>query len=331
MTLAAPKALWLLLLLATAFGLRWLAGRRRSPAVRVPLFGAARLERGAWAHLAWLPDAVRFSALAIIAVALARPQLPEAPALSEELGIDIVLALDTSCSMLAADFQPADRMNVAKKSISEFIEKRRPSDRIGLVLFAGEAVTWVPPTTDHRYVTDLLDDARVGALPRGTSIGDAIAVSLNRLRKSDAASRVVVLITDGDNNAGTISPSEATDLAANLGVQVHTILIGEGGLVPFPAGKDIFGRTIYKRRRIPTNPRLLKQIADSTHGGSYTATSQSELDLRLNAVLNELDETARATALPASATELFMPLLFAALVLMALERVLRSLKLTRFP
>ncbi|MCB9654858.1 MAG: VWA domain-containing protein [Deltaproteobacteria bacterium] len=332
-TFASPHALWGLIPVAIlAARALWRRRQSRDPVFGFSSLGAlASLPRTVWARVHWLPDALRLSALTLMVVAIARPQIPSPPVPGETEGIDIVLALDTSGSMQAADFQPNDRMFVAKKAIQEFI-RTRTSDRVGLVVFAGEAASWSPLTLDYALVAQLLDEVNVGMLPDGTAIGSAIATSLNRLRRSDAKSRVIVLLTDGDNNSGAISPVKAAEMAKDLGIQVYTILIGRGGPVPFPTGKDIFGRVLMQTRRVPVNPELLKTIAQTTGGESYEASDAKELDARLSDVLDELERTRHqdiAQARPAA--ELFPYLLVGTLLLLALEGILRMTRLSRFP
>ncbi|MCK6552775.1 VWA domain-containing protein, partial [Myxococcota bacterium] len=318
--------------LGVALNLVWRRRAQREPGL---VFSSTRLVDGLprtfWARAWWLPDALRVLALVCFVVALARPQkVGEAEAEDAE-GIDIVLTLDTSCSMRAADFQPNDRMFVAKKSISEFI-KQRTNDRIGLVVFAGEAASWVPLTLDYTLLAQLLDEVDTNMLPDGTAIGSAIGTALNRLRESDAASRVIVLLTDGDNNRGSISPKQAAALAKELGVKIYTILIGRGGAVPVPAGKDLFGRVVYEERVIPTNPALLEELASTTGGAAYKATDKAELDRQLGNVLDSLDKTRlEAQAFSAPKDELFPWLVGLGLVLLALELALGSTRLWRYP
>ena len=315
--------------------LGYLIWRRRSGREPAMLFSSsslvAELPRTIWVRIVWLPDALRLLALSMIVLALARPQILGPPTTDDTEGIDIVLAIDTSCSMQAADFQPHDRMFVAKKSIAEFIGKRS-NDRIGLVVFAGEAATWAPLTLDYSLLAELLEELEIGILPDGTAIGSAIGTALNRLRKSDATSRVVVLLTDGDNNAGEISPRKAADLAKELGVRVYTILIGRGGPVPFPAGQDLFGRMVYRERVVPTNPALLEEIAAISGGEAYTAKDGEELDARLTEVLDKLDKARlENTVFTTPKDELFPWFVGIGLVLLALELVVRSTRLRRFP
>lgn len=310
----------------------WLRVAHKEPGLH---FSSAKLIGGLpqtiWVNLAWLPDVLRGLALIAFAIALARPQVLGAAENEDTEGIDIVLAFDTSASMKAADFQPNDRMFVAKKSIADLI-KQRTNDRIGLVVFSGEAATWVPLTNDYSLLTQLLEEVETGMLPDGTAIGSAIATSVNRLRESEAKSRVVVLLTDGDSNAGSITPKKAAEMAKELGIKVFTILIGRGGSVPYPAGKDLFGRSIYREQVIPTNPALMKEIASITGAQSYQATDKDELDKNLSSVLDELDKTKLEAAGPvAPRHELFPYFVFVGLLLIALEIILGTTRLWRYP
>ncbi len=333
LTLATPWALLLLLGVGALIVERILAHRAsREAAFR---FSSSALLDGLPVSFPqrffWLPEALRALALCLFVVAVARPELVGVPRHEEEEGIDIVLAIDTSCSMMAADFQPQDRMYVAKKSIQEFVLKRK-TDRIALVIFAGEAATWVPLTLDYSLVAEMLQDVSTGMVTDGTAIGNAIGTALNRLKDSDARSKVVVLLTDGDNNAGEISPLAAAGLAKDLGVRIYTILIGTGGAVPFPAGKDLFGRPVFRKQVIPTNPELLEQIAKTSGAEAFTATDKSELDARLGEVLDRLDKTKieSNTELRPYA-ELFPWFVLAGLVCMGLEGLLRATRFRRYP
>jgi Ca-activated chloride channel family protein len=205
-------------------------------------------------------------------------------------GIDIVVAFDLSSSMLAADFRPKDRISVAKDVLKRFIESRQ-NDRIGLVVFAAEAYTQCPLTLDYAVLEELLERVKTGVIQDGTAIGNALATAVNRLRESDAKSRVVILITDGDNNAGNISPLQAAQIAKDLGIKVFTILIGKGGMVPYPSGTDIFGRTTYQQVEIDVNPELLQQIAQTTGGAYYASTDRATLEAGLQAVLDKLEKS----------------------------------------
>ena len=285
---------WALLGLAAAPVAAWLLLRRRErlPRLVLPSVAAARgLRPSGWARLWWLPGALGIAALVLTSLGLAGPRLRAAQRqdLSVE-GIDIVVAFDLSTSMLAADFRPKDRITVAKEVLKNFIASRQ-NDRIGLVVFAGEAYTQCPLTLDYRVLEDLLDQVRTGVIVDGTAIGNALATAVNRLRESTAKSRVVILITDGDNNAGNISPLQAAGIAKELGIKVYTILIGKGGRVPYPTGTDLFGRTTYEPVEIDVNPELLQQIAKTTNGSYYPATDKESLESGLRQVLDNLEKS----------------------------------------
>lgn len=333
LTLETPA--FLLGLAPVALVAAYLVWRRRLRLDPALTFSSTRLVRGlprtVWVRLAWLPDALRVLALAAIVVGLARPQSRGTAETDETRGIDIVLALDTSGSMRAADFQPRDRMAVAKQAIADFVQARL-TDRIGLVVFAGEAASWIPLTLDYPLLLELLDEVEVGMLPDGTAIGSAIGTAVNRLRESTAASKVVVLLTDGDNNAGSLSPRKAAELAKEMGVTVYTILIGRGGEVPFPAGKDMFGRPVFQKVVVPTDPELLEDIAGATGGEAYVAGDREELDQRLSAVLDDLDKSRLAsTFAEPPKDELFPFAVAAALACLALELLLGLTRMRRFP
>ncbi|HUK64219.1 MAG TPA: VWA domain-containing protein, partial [Dongiaceae bacterium] len=212
--------------------------------------------------------------------ALARPQHGTLREETTTRGVDIVVALDVSGSMAAEDFQPRNRITVAKEVVAEFV-KRRVTDRVGLVVFAGQSLTKSPPTTDAAVLLRQLDDVHLDMLPDGTAIGSGLATSLTRLRRSQAKSKVIVLVTDGSNNAGEIDPLTATDLAHAMGVRVYTILVGRGGQVPMPVQvRDPFSGQITTRTvmtEVDIDQGLLQRIADRTGGEFFRATDTASL------------------------------------------------------
>ena len=264
--------------------------------------------------------------LALLIIAAARPQTSIATSADTAEGIDIVFALDVSGSMEAADFKPNNRLFVAKEVLSEFINQRK-TDRLGLVVFAGEAYTQVPLTLDYSVIVNLLGDVRTGVIADGTAIGDALGTSVNRLRDQPTKSRIIILLTDGDNNAGALPPLEAAQIAADLGIRVYTILIGKDGPVPFPQGKDLFGNVVYTQVKIPINPELMKEIAERTKATSFRAEDRESLQRGLRAALEHLDKTQFEETGSQAKEELFARFLYAGLALVVLERILR---LTRF-
>ncbi|MHB8872619.1 MAG: vWA domain-containing protein [Myxococcaceae bacterium] len=320
-----PWVLWVLLLCPLAAW--WAFVERRSRAVL--RFSAAHVflktGRGFRPYLLWVPPSMRVAALGLAVLALARPQEQDAKVrdLSVE-GIDIVLCLDLSTSMEAGDFRPQNRLNVAKEVLSEFISQR-VNDRLGLVVFAGAAYTQAPLTLDYGVLKEVVKQLRTRVLEDGTAIGDALSVALNRLRDSDAKSRVVVIITDGDNNAGRISPLDAATMAKALKIPVYTILVGKGGRVPFPQGQDLFGNTAWREMEIPINPELLQQVAKNTGGEFYRATDRESLKDGLQKVLDSLERSKLMEGgAMANYQEEFHPYLLWAFLLFAAELVLRN-------
>ena len=314
-----------LLVLIPAF-IAWAFVERRKRAV-LRFSAASQLfaqGRGVRPYVLWVLPVLRVLAFTCAVVALARPQERDSRTrdLSVE-GIDIMIALDLSTSMEAADFKPQNRLHVAKEVLTEFLASRS-NDRIGLVVFSGAAYTQAPLTLDYGVVKEVISQLRTRVLEDGTAIGDAVATALNRLRDSDAKSRVVVLITDGDNNAGKLSPVDAASMAKAIGIPVYSILVGRGGKVPFPAGQDLFGNTTWRDVEIPINPELLQSMATQTGGEFYRATDRESLKAGLQKVLDSL-ERSKIVEGGASATyhELFHDWLFWAFVLLSLELLLK--------
>jgi Ca-activated chloride channel family protein len=257
----------------------WLR-EREGGAVMFP--GAARL-RGMKTGLRVLfrHAPIVLAAIGILAasVALARPQHGSVREQNTTSGIDIIVALDVSGSMAAEDFQPRNRLEVAKEVVAEFV-KRRVNDRVGLVV-AGRSLTKSPPTTDAAVLLRQLDDVRLDMLPDGTAIGSGLATSLTRLRRSQAKSKIIVLVTDGANNAGEIDPATATDLARAMEVRGYTIGVGRGGMVPMPTQfQDPFSGHIMRRTvmtEVQIDEGLLKSVADRTRGEFFRATDPAAL------------------------------------------------------
>lgn len=263
-----------------------------------------------------------FSGLFLLILAAARPQTAVATSADLAEGIDIIVALDVSGSMEAADFKPNNRLFVAKEVLTEFINQRK-TDRLGLVVFSGEAYTQVPLTLDYSVIVNLLADVKTGVIADGTAIGDALGTSINRLRDQTTKSRIVILLTDGDNNAGSLPPLEAAQIAADLGVRVYTILIGKDGPVPFPQGRDLFGNVVYTQVKIPINPELLKEIAERTKAATFRAEDRDSLLRGLKASLEHLDKSQFEESGSQAKEELFGRFLYAGIVLVAIERLLR--------
>jgi len=251
---------------------------------------AARLPRGAGPVFRLLSLVLMTKAAALVAVALSGPFVRGEPDPASTEGIDIVISLDISGSMKAADFRPKDRLFVAKDVISNQVLSR-PRDRVGLVIFAGEAFTQAPLTHDRALLHTVLDGVRTGVITDGTAIGDGLALALSRLETSKAKTKTVILLTDGDNNSGTLAPETAMQLAKDTGIKVYTILVGKGGRVPFPDGVDVFGAPRYVTVDMPVNPALLKTIAKETGGAFFQAGDKRSLETSFQSILESLDKS----------------------------------------
>jgi Ca-activated chloride channel family protein len=291
------------------------ARERQGGAVVFPGAGRLRGVPAGWrARLRHLPITLAAIAVSLGAVALARPQKGSTRENVTTQGVDIVVALDISGSMEAEDFQPRNRLAVAKEVVSDFI-KRRTSDRIGLVIFAAKSLTKAPPTTDTAVLLRQLDDVQLHVLPEGTAIGNGLATALTRLRSSKAKSRVVVLVTDGANNAGEIDPLTASDIAKAMEVRVYTVLVGLGGEVPIPVrAQDPFTGQIITQRtlmRFDVDPDLLKSISERTGGEFFRATDTATL----RGIFDQIDKLEKTEIKQTSFKryrELYPPVLLAA-------------------
>jgi Ca-activated chloride channel homolog len=317
---------WLLATIPVGFALViWLGIKRSRPAFlvhsRASELGAQR--PGVMARLRELPMALRLFQVALVGLAMARPQTSSRDDNLELEGIDIVITLDMSGSMEERDLVP-NRLEAAKAVIQDFV-RRRHSDRIGVVIFGREAYTYTPLTLDHGTLLRMVSDLRSGIVDgRGTAIGNGLGVALARLRKSDAKSKVIILLTDGDNNSGNISPTQAATFAQKLGVKIYTILAGSRDSA---AEEDDQGGG---RARYPVNPKLLEEIAAMTGGSPYLATDTSALVKRFQAILEDLDKS-RIKDRGVLWAELYPIFLWPAFAALLLEMVLRLGRLRRLP
>lgn len=272
MSLAAP---WALLLLLVLPAWAWWARRRRG-ALRHPRVDVVSQLAGAPARwTARVPYLLRAAALTALVLAVARPRTGTKVVEVESEGITIILAVDISSSMLALDMAPRDRIEAAKATVAEFV-RARPHDRLGVVAFAGEALTQVPVTVDHEVVLRAVENLRVGQLEDGTAIGTAIATAANRLRRGAGESKVIVLLTDGENNRGEIDPLTAAQAAAAYGVKIYTIGVGRGGVAPVPVARGPFGLE-YANMPVRIDETLLRRVADATGGQYFRATNAEAL------------------------------------------------------
>jgi Ca-activated chloride channel homolog len=293
-----------------------------------------------------LPGVMRSVALALLVVALARPMNSIVPASSSDEGIDAVLVLDLSGSMQAVvDDLPEDlaqlaprsarqlrptRLDAAKAVMRDFISRRK-TDRIGVVVFGTAAYVVSPPTLDYHLLDSLVSRMQLELIDgNGTAIGDALGVAVARLRRSEARSKAIILLTDGDNNAGKLDPAYAAHLANVIKAKVYPIQIGSGDWAEVQDGFDLLGQASYRKHRFPVNPELLRTIADKTEGQMYVATNAEDLRSSFHDVLDQLEKT-KFEANIATFEDLYRFLLLPGVLLLALDALLRSLVLRRFP
>jgi Ca-activated chloride channel family protein len=293
-----------------------------------------------------VPGVMRSVGVALLVLSLARPVSSVVPTTSSDEGIDAVLVLDLSGSMRAvmsnlpedlnaflpqhdAAYRPT-RLDAAKAVLRDFISRRK-TDRLGIVVFGKAAYVLSPPTLDYQLLDQLVSSMDLDLIdPNATAIGDGLGVAVARLRRSTAKSKAIVLLTDGDNNAGSLAPEYAAHLASVVGAKVFTVQIGSGELAEVFQGNDLFGQPRYATVKFSTNPELLKKIAEKTGGQSYVATDASALRASLHDVLDRLEKTKFESA-AATFEDLYRFLLVPGVLLIAVEAVLRALVLRRFP
>ena len=323
-----PALLWLLavpVLMAVHYIYMERAGRR--PHMRVStavpwLAGGMSL----MAIVRHIPFVLRIFALVMIVIALARPRSSEELSKIDTEGIDIALAMDVSTSMLARDLTP-DRISASKDIAIEFISQR-PSDRMGIVVFAGESFTQCPLTTDRATLINLMKEVQTGVIEDGTAIGNGLATAVARLKDSDAKSRVVILLTDGVNNSGEVSPQMAAEIAKTYGIRVYTIGVGKEGEAPYPVMTP-WGVQV-QNMKVEIDEALLKEIAESTGGRYFRATDNTKL-AEIYGEINKM-EKARTTvdSFPVY-EELFGRYLFWALLALLLGMLINWFVIRRLP
>ncbi len=315
-----PKVLWLLavpVLLIVHYLWLELGGRR--PHVRVSSSSPWTVSgSSALAVLRHLPFVLRISAICLIVVALARPRSSSETEKIDTEGIDIVLAMDVSSSMLARDFEP-DRISAAKNIAIEFIAQR-PSDRMGIVVFAGESYTQCPLTTDRATLINLMKDVQTDLIEDGTAIGNGLATAVARMKDSNAKSRVVILLTDGVNNRGEIAPETAAELAKTFGVRVYTIGLGTNGEAPYPV-MTAWGVEL-RNMPVEIDEDLLKRVAESTGGRYFRATDNTKLS-EIYSEINRMEKVRTTVDSFPVYKELFGKYALWALICLLLEVLLR--------
>ncbi|MEO7313500.1 MAG: VWA domain-containing protein [Chitinophagaceae bacterium] len=320
---------YLLILLALLPVLYWYAKKRERSQTAAILFSDTRklpMEKTWKLRLRNFPLLLRLLALACCIVALARPQQKNDIEVTEGQGIDIVLCIDVSGSMLAQDFKP-DRMGAAKNVALDFIERRK-GDRIGLVIFSGESFAMCPLTTDKAVLRNQINSIQNGILTDGTAIGSGLASSVDRLKSSTSKSKVVILLTDGENTGGLIDPQTAKELAKTYGIKVYTIGVGTQGMAPTPYQTPLGVQMV--NEKVSIDEVLLKQIAAETKGKYYRATDNAELQ-NIYSSIDMLEKSKVESTTFRKRTEQFHPWVLAALLLLFVEAGLRLSLLRKFP
>ena len=319
-TFANPKLLWGLLIIPALIAWYIFRQKKQEASVRYSdMTGFESLPRSWRVYARHLLFVLRLAALALLIVAIARPQSSSKSEKSNIEGIDIILAQDISGSMLARDLKP-DRLEASKKVAAEFVEGR-PTDRMGLVVFAGESFTQVPLTTDHGVMLNMLKELKSGMIDDGTAIGDGLATAISRLKDSEAISKVIILLTDGMNNSGSVDPYTAAEMAKLFGIRVYTIGVGSYGTAPFPV-QTVFG-VQYQQMKVEIDEKLLLTIANSSGGKYFRANSNQ----KLSEIYDEIDKLERSKIEVTEFRHLheeFYPLVALAIALLLLEFLLRK-------
>lgn len=321
-TFENPEFFWLLLLLPLAIGWYFWKRNKQTPELRISSIKGFKAKPGILPKLKPLLFALRILTLALIITAMARPRTVDVSTqTSSTQGIDIVMAIDVSASMLARDLQPT-RLDATKNVAEEFI-KDRPGDRIGLVVYAGESFTKTPITSDKAIVLQALEDIEYNnVLQNGTAIGSGLATSVNRIKDSDAESKVIILLTDGVNNAGFIDPNTASELAVEFGIKVYTIGVGSNGMALSPMGILPNGRFQYGNVQVEIDEELLQEIATTTGGKYFRATDNEKLEA-IYEEIDALEKTEIEEFRYYNYDEKFRPLVLLAGGLLLLEILLR--------
>ena len=326
---------WLLLLLLLLPVLAWLKGGRSAPPAFV--YSSVQLVRAmqniSRSRAGKILNSLRWLALALFIIALAQPRLTKSTTEVKASGVDIVVALDMSGSMVSEDFEVrgerVNRFNMARAVLKGFIDQR-PNDRIGMVLFASQAFIGTPLTLDHDFLHENLDRLEIGAIEQNsTAIGDGLGTAVNRLRDLKAKSKIVILMTDGVNNSGKLEPLLAAEAAASLKVKVYTVGIGMRGQAPMP-GRDMFGRKVYQMMAVDVDEDTLQKIAAKT-GGKYYRADNAEKFKQIYDEIDKLEKTEASVKKYTQFNELFPWVVAAGLALLLIEMVLGQTAFRRLP
>lgn len=317
---ANPGFLWLLLLVPILAVWYFFVKKKDSAQLTIATTGG--FEHGnIWAKLKPLLYVLRLLTIAVLIVALARPRNVEVSKKTKTTrGIDIVMAIDVSASMLAKDLKP-NRLEALKNVAIKFVNQR-PNDRIGIVVYAGESFTQTPITSDKAIVKNTIRKIKWGQINDGTAIGMGLGSAVNRLKDSKAKSKVIILLTDGVNNSGFVDPKTATELAKELNIKVYTIGLGTNGTALFPVAKDLYGKLIFRNAPVEIDEDLLKYIAKETGGQYFRATGNKKLESIYNEI-NKMEKTKVEEFKYYNFEENYRPLVLLAGFLILLEMLLR--------
>jgi Ca-activated chloride channel family protein len=333
---ASPQAFLLLIPLVLIFVWSWWREKKKRPSIQYSSLQSFRgLSPGPRVRMMKIPDFLKFFSLVFVVIALARPQKADTQVRRNVEGIDIMIALDVSDSMLIEDMRPLNRLESAKETITRFV-KSRSSDRIGIVIFAGESFTLVPLTLDYDLITSRIAEittAQQAHIKDGTAIGVALANAAGRLKESTAKTRVVIFATDGENNSGTIDPETGLSIAKGYGVKIYSIGMGKSGPTRIPVyTRDVFGNKIktYQPFESTVNDDLLGRMASET-GGKYFRASQEDSLQKVFKEIDSLEKTKIDVNKYVRYTELFPPFLFWAVLLYVTGLGLRLTVLRRVP
>ena len=318
---AYPWVLWTLIIVPLLWLWHFLRFQQRKIEVQLPTLKLARQAKPTLKMVLYhFLFFIKTAAIALLIVAIARPQSSSSWQNVKAEGIDIILTMDISGSMLAKDLDP-NRLEAAKEVAIEFIDKRI-NDRIGLVIYAGEAYTQSPLTTDHSVIKNLMGSLKNGMVEDGTAIGVGLATAVNRLKDSKAKSKVVVLLTDGTNNAGDIPPLTAAEIARKFGVKVYTIAVGTNGMAPMPM-RYPNGQVVYQNQKVYIDEVTLEKIAKQTNGMHFRATDNESLE-EIYDKIDELEKTEIDVKEFRKRNERFYPWAMAAAIILLLEFILRK-------
>jgi Ca-activated chloride channel homolog len=321
---------WWLLLLIPLLALSWFLWKQRDKVSRIKMSSSQIMPeiRTLRIRLMWIPKALLLLSMAFLIISMAKPNSTHEEEIIEAEAVDIILALDLSASMLARDFNP-NRLEVSKELAIQFVGKR-VHDRIGLVYFAGESYTKCPLTNDLKLLSQYISEADIGGIEGGTAIGMGLATAVNRFRSSEAASKIVILLTDGVNNTGAIEPMVAADMAKAIGVKVYSIGVGSEGYAEEPVAQLPNGEYIYQKSMVQIDEALLKKISSMTDGKYYRATDESSL-AKIYFEIDQLEKTKVNIMKVPRQKEAHRPLILLAMCCFILALILEHTYFKSFP